>query len=124
VKTANPVQEKIMRRKTLFLTLAALLLVLLASSKAQAWGCYHVGFTHVGYGGVQHYGRTGFGGYGGYGGFEHYGRTGYGGYHYGDSSYGGDRYGGYGGYHYGGYHYGGGYSDGLYGGYARYGFRY
>jgi hypothetical protein len=108
-----------MLRKTLFLTLAALLLVLVTSTKAQAWGCYHAGFTHVGYGGVQHYGRTGFGGYGGYGGFSHYGSTSYGGYHYGSTSYGGERYGGA----YGGYHYGGSYSHGGYGGY-RYGYGY
>ena len=47
-----------MLRNTLFLTLAALLVALLTSSKVHAWGACHVGYTHVGYGGVQHYGRT------------------------------------------------------------------
>jgi hypothetical protein len=104
-----------MLRKILFPALAAALVTLLVSSQAQAWGGYHVGYTHVGPGGAYHYGRTvGYGGYGGYSG-AHYGAYGYGGasrygYHY---SY-GERYGGgySGGYHYspsyyGGYHYGG-----------------
>jgi hypothetical protein len=120
-----------MLRKNLFLLLTALLLVLMTSAKSQAWGGCHVGFTHVGYGGVQHYGRTSFGGYGGYGSVSHYGATSYGGSHYGSTSSGGYRYGGgaYGGYHYGGgtyggYHYGGAYSEGMYGGGARYGYGY
>ena len=95
-----------MIRKTIFIASAALVLSLALSSKAQAWGCYHVGYTHYSpYTGVHHYGytsaHTGYGGYGG-GGYHygyHYGSAGYGGgYHYG-YHYGG--YGGYGGYHYG-----------------------
>jgi hypothetical protein len=86
-----------MLRKTLVLLPAAVLAALALSSKAQAWGAYHAGFTHYSpYTGLHHYGYTeayrGFGGYG-----EH-------------------RYGAYG-YHYGGYHYG---AYGAYG--ARYGF--
>jgi hypothetical protein len=100
-----------MLRKILLPVLAAALVTLLVASQAQAWGGFHVGYTHVGPGGVYHYGRTvGYGGYGGYGGYR-YGGYGYGGaYRYGY----GDRFGGayYGGYHYapsyyGGYHYGG-----------------
>ena len=67
-------------RKMLFLTFAAILVVLAMSSRSEAWFAYHYG-----------------GGYGGgyrYGGAYRYG----GGYHYG-----GYHYGGYGG---GGYHYG------------------
>jgi hypothetical protein len=100
-----------MLRKALMLAAAATVLSLLTSASAQAWGAYHVGYTHVGYGGVYHYGRTYAGGYGGYdryryGGAYHYG--GYGGY---------DRY-RYGGlYHYGGYgglRYGDAYRAGFY----------
>jgi hypothetical protein len=100
-----------MLRKTLFIALVAALAPLVTSAKTQAWGGYHVGYTHYSpYTGLHHYGYTGVsrgygGGYGGY----HYGGYGGGGYHYGG-------YGGYGGgaYHYGGYHYGG------YGGYGGY----
>ena len=101
-----------MLRKTLLFAFAVIL-ALATSSKAQAWGCYHAGYTHVGYGGVQHYGTTGAYGAGRYGGVSHYGSTGggaYGGYHYGSTTAHG---GAYGGYHYGGYHYGG-YSAGAY----------
>jgi hypothetical protein len=83
-----------MLRKILFPALAATLLALLVSSQAQAWGGFHVGYTHVGYGGVYHFGRTGF--YGGYG--NRFGA--YGGYRYGYRYGYGDRYGGYYGYHY------------------------
>jgi hypothetical protein len=89
-----------MLRKTLFLTFAAILVVLATSSKTDAWYCYHY--------------HTGYGGYGGgfhVGGYDRYG----GGYHYGDY----DRYGGYGGYHYGGYHYGGYGGGGYHYGYYR-----
>jgi hypothetical protein len=99
-----------MSRKTLFLTLAALLAALVTSTKAQAWGAYHAGFTHVGYGGVYHAGYTRVGGYGGYGGYDRYRYGGYDRY-----GYGGYRYGGvYGGYHYAPY----------YGGVYRYGYLY
>jgi hypothetical protein len=115
-----------MLRKFLFLALAAALVTLLTTSQAQAWGAFHAGYTHVGYGGVQHYGYTSRSGpYGSYSG-AHYGSTSaYGGYHsgygYGESSYGGYHYGSssYSGYHYGGFggtSYGG-YSSGVYRGY-------
>ena len=82
-----------MLRKLIVLAFAAILVSLALSSKLQAWGCYHVGYTHYSpYTGLHHYGATGYH-YGGYGG--------YGGYHYG-------------GYHYGGYGYGGGYHYGYY----------
>ena len=84
-----------MLRKAFVLAAAVTLLSLLTASKAQAWGAYHVGYTHVGPYGVQHWGRTAYGGYGGYGGYRY------------GSAY---RYGGlgdYGAYRYGGYHYGG-----------------
>jgi hypothetical protein len=88
--------------------LAALLLTLLVAPEVQAWGAYHSGYTHVGYGGVQHYGSTTLvGPYGGVYSGSHGGSYGYGGgYHYGyHSGYG---YGGYGeGYHYDTLGYGG-----------------
>jgi hypothetical protein len=92
-----------MLHKTLFIGLLVLLASLVTSSKAQAWGAAHVGYTHVGPGGVYHAGRTAYGGYGGYGGYRYGSWYGYGGaYHYG-------AVGGYGGYrgYYGGYPYGG-----------------
>jgi hypothetical protein len=98
-----------MLRKPLFLAVAVCAAALATSSKAQAWGAYHVGYTHVGPSGVHHYGYTGAYGAGRYGSVSHYGSTGYG-YHYGGTrtyggAYGGYHYGGaaYGGYHYGGY---------------------
>jgi hypothetical protein len=46
---------------------------LATSSTARAWGAYHVGYTHVGPSGVQHYGHTaGYGSNGAYSG-SHYG---------------------------------------------------
>jgi hypothetical protein len=109
--------------KTLLVTLAAVLVSLLAASEAQAWGGFHRGFTyHSPGGGFYHTGSTAaYGPYGehtasrsfGYNpstGFYHsgYGQTsGYGGsaYHY-SSGYGGygSSYGGYRtAYDYGGY---------------------
>jgi hypothetical protein len=82
-----------MMRRGLFLALAVVVASLVTSPRAQAWGCYHAGYTHYSpYTGLHHYGYTeasrGYGGYGGY----HYG------------SYSGYHYGGYGGaYHYGYY---------------------
>jgi hypothetical protein len=93
-----------MLRKAIFLVCAAALAVLGTSSKVQAWGCAHVGYTHVGPYGVQHVSGTRA-----YGGGYRYGGA-YGGYHYGAvGGYGGYRYGTVGGYGaaYGGYHYGG-----------------
>jgi hypothetical protein len=110
-----------MQRKTLSLIAAALLVALVTSSKARAWGGYHVGFTHVGYGGVHHYGRTGI--YRGYGGARYFG-----GYHYGYGGYGGGYRYGYGRYGDGvyryDYHYSPSHAGGYYGGGVRYGYAY
>jgi hypothetical protein len=110
-----------MLRRFLVLGLLATAATLLTSSRAHAWGAYHVGYTHVGAGGVEHYGRTvGVGPYGAYSG-GHVGAYGYGGASY-HAGYGyGERYGSYGSYHYaaspyGGSYYGGMSSAGLYGG--------
>jgi hypothetical protein len=91
---ANSSKEKFMLRTILFAGLALVLSAVLASSEAQAWGGYHVGYTHVGYGGVYHVGYTHVGGYGGYryGGFDRYGGYRYGGYRYGGYHYGYRRY--------------------------------
>jgi len=99
-------------QKLSLLAVVAFVIVLAAGSEAQAWPGYHVGVTHVGLGGVQHYGRTGYAGPRGFGSVSHYGATGvgaYGGYHYGATAGGGVRYGGaaYGGVRYGGAAYGG-----------------
>jgi hypothetical protein len=110
-----------MLRKLLLPAVTALALTLALCSQAHAWGGYHVGYTHVGYGGAYHVGRTGF--YGGYGG-------GYGGVRYGSygaygGAYRGGAYGyrgGYGGY-YGGYHYTPSYTFPSYG-VRRYGYGY
>jgi hypothetical protein len=94
-----------MLRKILFLTIAAMLVSLIVSGSAQAWGGYHVGYTHYSpYTGLHHYGSTGVYGGGYHYGGAHYGGYGGGGYHYGGYHYGGYHYGGYGGY--GGAHYG------------------
>ncbi len=47
-----------MQWKLLFLALATIILVLGTSSKAQAWGAYHAGYTHVGPSGAYHAGYT------------------------------------------------------------------
>jgi len=91
-----------MLHKSLFVACLAVLALLATSSKVQAWGAAHVGYTHVGPYGAYHVGGTAFGG--GYGGYRYGGGYGYGG---------GYRYGGYGGYGYGGY-------GGVRAGYARY----
>jgi hypothetical protein len=88
-----------MLNKSLFAACLVVLALLASSSKAQAWGAAHVGYTHVGPGGVYHAGATGYRGYGGYGGYRSGGGVGYGGgYRYGVGGYGGYHYGGYGGY--------------------------
>ncbi len=110
-----------MLRKPIIAAVAAALLSLLSPTDARAWGGMHVGYTHVGPNGVQHYGRTvGVGPYGAYSGG-----------HYGSYGYGGAYHAGYGeGYHYntgyttgGAYHYGtigvGGYGYGYTGGVYR-----
>src|SRR4051812_1471489 len=110
-----------MLNKIITLAAVAALAAVLMPSRVGAWGAAHVGFTHVGPGGVYHTGRTvvagpggvyaggrtgGYGPYGAYGGGY---RAGY----VGPVGYGGA----YGGYHYGAV-YGGGYSYGA----ARYGY--
>ena len=109
-----------MKRQILFFALALAALLLSRTSKAQAWGACHVGYTHVGYGGVQHYGHTAaVGPYGAYSG-SHYSSYGAGGaYHVGGATAVG--YHPYtpaysGGYAAGGYHYetASGYSAGVY----------
>lgn len=102
-----------MLRKIVCVALLSAAATLLTASSARAWGAYHVGYTHVGPYGVQHYGRTvGVGPYGGVYGGARYGSA-YGGYRYGYGGY--DRYGYGGAYRYGGYdRYGGAYRYGAY----------
>jgi hypothetical protein len=107
-----------MLRTVLFIALAAAALALVTPSRAHAWGAYHAGYTHVGYGGVYHAGYTAVGGYGGYRGYGGYG--GYTGYGWRGSTVGvapGLSYSGYGfraapGLYVGSYGYGGAYSLG------------
>ena len=47
-----------MLNKIITLTIVAALAALLMPSKVDAWGAAHVGYTHVGPGGVYHTGRT------------------------------------------------------------------
>src|SRR5262249_16922641 len=48
-----------MLRRSVLLAFAAILVSLALSSKAQAWGCYHVGYTHYSpYTGFHHYGAS------------------------------------------------------------------
>ena len=98
-----------MFKKIMPLAIAIAAAALLTPSDVNAYGAAHVGYTHVGPNGVQHYGATEVRGPGGTYGSAHYGATSSGGAHYG---YGGAS----GGYHYdtrysggaaaGGYHYG------------------
>ena len=68
-----------MLRNILCIALIAAAAMLATASQAHAWGAYHVGYTHVGPEGVQHYGRTAaVGPYGAYSG-AHYGAYGAGG---------------------------------------------
>jgi heterogeneous nuclear ribonucleoprotein A1/A3 len=111
-------KETAMLNKIITLATMAALAALLMPSRVDAWGAAHVGYTHVGPGGVYHTGRTVAAGPGGvYAG----GRTGaYG-------AYGGAYRAGYGGAvgyggAYRGYHYGAGYAGGVTYGAARYGY--
>lgn len=107
-----------MLRKSLFVAIAAALAAVLSPAEARAWGAAHVGYTHVGPYGVQHYGRTVAAGPNGAYAGGHTSAYGYGGasyhaggaagYHYG---YGGASAGGY---HYGAVHTGYGYQAGAY----------
>ena len=47
-----------MLNKMITLAMVAALAALLTPSKVDAWGAAHVGYTHVGPGGVYHTGRT------------------------------------------------------------------
>jgi len=85
--------------KALYLMLGVVLAALVTAGEAQAWGAYHVGYTHVGPAGVYHYGRTAaVGPYGGA-----YARMPYSGYA-GAYGYGGFRAGVYGGAAAGGFY--------------------
>jgi hypothetical protein len=87
-----------MLNKIITLAIVAALAAVLAPSRVGAWGAAHVGYTHVGPGGVYHAGRTVAAGPGGvYAGGRSFG-AGYGGAY-------GARYGGAVGYG-GGYRYG------------------
>ncbi len=75
-----------MKQRIVLLAFVALLITLMASTNAQSWGGYHVGYTHYSpYTGLSHYGYTrAYGGYGGYryggyayGGYRRYGAYGY-----------------------------------------------
>ena len=113
-----------MLRKSLFVAIAAALGALLSPAEARAWGARHVGYTHVGPAGVQHYGRTVAAGPNGVYAGGHAGAYGYGGasYHAGGAVGVGGAYGGayhyntgYGGaYHYGAVNTGYGYTGGVY----------
>lgn len=109
-----------MLRKTLLSAALAGLVSLLLSAEAQAWGGYHVGYTHVGPGGVQHVGATGYRGPAGGGAYRGGYAYGAGGYR-GGAAYAGGYRAGYGGAAYrgaavGGYHYSPTYSAGYVGG--------
>src|SRR5262249_12798046 len=97
-----------MLNKIITLGAVAVLAALLMPSKADAWGAAHVGYPHVGPGGVYHAGRTVAAGPGGvyaggraggvgYGGGAY--RAGYGGAVGYGGGYGGVYRGGYGGYY-------------------------
>jgi hypothetical protein len=106
-----------MLNKIITLATVAVLAALLMPSKVDAWGAAHVGYTHVGPGGVYHTGRTAVAGPGGVyagGRTSAYGAGG-GSYH---SGYRGGV--GYGGAYGGGYRYGAGYGGAVGG--ARYGY--
>jgi hypothetical protein len=116
-------EETAMLNKIVTLAAVAALAALLTPSQVGAWGAAHVGYTHVGPGGVYHTGRTVAAGPGGvyaggrtgavgaYGGAYHAGYAGgvgYGGAYRG-GYVGGVGYGGYGGYYGGAYRAGYGY---------------
>jgi len=96
-----------MLNKIITLAAVAVLAALLTPSKVDAWGAAHVGYTHVGPGGVYHAGRTvaagpggvyaggraGGVGYGGAYGARYGGAVRYGGYYGGGAAFGGARYG-------------------------------
>jgi hypothetical protein len=106
-----------MLNKIITLTIVAALAALLMPSKVDAWGAAHVGYTHVGPGGVYHAGRTAAVGPGGVYSGGRVGAVGAGGGVY-RAGYGGGV--GYGGAYGGGYRYGAGYGGAV--GAARYGY--
>jgi hypothetical protein len=105
-------KEMAMVQKIVLTAVAAALVTFGSPSTASAHGVGHVGYTHVGPGGVYHAGATAVGGYGGYRYGYHYGAVG--GYRYGWGPYGAAGYrsgwpyaaGGYYGYPYYAYPYG------------------
>jgi hypothetical protein len=113
--------------RRVLLSLAAIMAALGTSSKAQGYGACHTGYTHVGPGGVQHYGSTSVSGPNGSYSGSHTSAYGAGGAYHSGSAYGTTSGGAGGAYHYtssayggtaaGGYHYGtttGGASAGVY----------
>jgi hypothetical protein len=103
-------KEPAMLNKIITLVTVAAVAALLMPSRVNGWGAAHVGYTHVGPGGVYHSGRTVAAGPGGVYAGGHTSAYGAGG-AYRAGSAGGAGYGGaYGGYHYNyGYAAGGGY---------------
>src|SRR5262252_7824474 len=88
-------RSAIMLRNLFIAAAAAAAITLLTPAPLDAWGGFHVGYTHVGPAGVYHAGRTAaVGPYGGHS-AAHVGGYGYGGYHYGYHPYGTGYYGGY-----------------------------
>jgi hypothetical protein len=66
-----------MIHKAFLTSLVVTAIAALTPTPAGAWGAIHTGYTHIGYGGAQHYGRTAaYGPYGAYNG-AHLGTTGY-----------------------------------------------
>jgi hypothetical protein len=47
-----------MRRKLIVCVFIPTLALFALPSRAEAWGCYHAGYTHTGYGGTAHGGVT------------------------------------------------------------------
>ena len=89
-------------RRGILLPLAAVVAAMGISSKAEGYGACHTGYTHVGPGGVQHYGSTSASGpYGSYSG-SHTSAYGAGGAYHSGSAYGTSASGAASG---GGYHY-------------------
>ncbi len=105
-----------MLNKILLTAVAAALVALLTPSEVSAYGAAHVGYTHVGPNGVQHYGATAASGPGGAYAGGHTSAYGTGGGAYHSGSGGAAGYGGAA----GGYHYSAGYSGGASYGAAHY----
>ena len=89
-----------MLRTTLFSACWVVLASAATTGEVHAYGAAHVGYTHVGPSGVQHYGATAVSTPAGHASTAHYGATTAGGVHYGTTTTHGATYGGY---HYGAY---------------------